>query len=136
MYDPAPAMKVIPRKSNTHLQQWLHCKHLIKNVESDNIIKSSSNAIIESFGGFNCVLECLIEHGNEIQLKLIYDIIKKERLKYLKQMELTKATGDIGNINMKKTVVCEGDSVSDMESDIVILNCSINVTNDNKFQFF
>eukprot|EP01084_Bolivina_argentea_P257781 434387_1 len=128
-----PILRIIPRKTNTHLQQWLNCKHLIKNLESDTIIKCSTNSIIESFGGWNNVLKCLIEHGNETQLKSIHNIIKKERLKYLKQMELTQTNVSSANMNVP---IGERDTASISEgSDIVILNCSINV-NEDQFKFF
>eukprot|EP01084_Bolivina_argentea_P242880 407308_1 len=118
------------QKSNTHLQKWLTCRHLINNLESDNIIKCSVDAIIESFGGFKKVLERLIEQGNETELKSILDIIRSERLKYLQQKELTQQ-----NDNISLSDDDERNGVVVEENDILILNNSIN-TNESKFQFF
>ena len=80
------------RRDNATLQQWLNIRHYFKSMgnESKIILSSVSNDIINAFGGINDVVKCLINNGNNKQLKLMLDIIKKQKMKYDKNKQTSK----------------------------------------------
>eukprot|EP01084_Bolivina_argentea_P116981 207776_1 len=89
-----PSVVTKTKRDNEHLQIWLKTRQLLSddfhyNPDTNNnatnkydqqLLESTKQSIIESFGTFNDILNVFIQNGNKQQLSNIYDILKNLRL--------------------------------------------------------
>eukprot|EP01083_Nonionella_stella_P097670 274508_1 len=85
MYQHHNSMAFNTKRSNEHLQIWLKTRQLLLNefqqgTPDQQLLESNKEAILDGFGDFHVILNCLIDNANKEQLTNIHRTLKDVRL--------------------------------------------------------